>query len=61
MFQLYVHGHAQPEADLTELDIKNLEDLIVIAVELLNDMKLFDASVLNPINYLMVVILEYAL
>jgi hypothetical protein len=34
---------------------------MVIAIEILNEVKMFDPSVLNPINYLMVLLLDYAL
>ena len=37
-----------------------MDDLVVIAVELLNEIKLYDSSVLNPINYMMISLLEYA-
>lgn len=58
---LYIHGHAHGEADLTDLDLKNLDDLLVIAVELLHDLKAFDQSVFNPINFMQLSLIEFGL
>ena len=58
---LYVYGHAHNENDLSDLDLKNLDDLLIIAVEILHQAKLFDPSVLNPINYMMLTLLAYGL
>lgn len=43
------------------MDKDNLDDIVIVAVELLNEIKVFDASVLNPINFIMLSVLEYAL
>jgi hypothetical protein len=61
IFVLYIHGQAQNETDLTELDLKNLDDLLVIAVELLHDLKAFDQSVFNPILFMQLSLLEFGL
>ncbi len=58
---LYVYGHAHNENDLSDLDLNNLDDLLIIAVEILHNTKMFDASVLNPINYMMLTLLAYGL
>jgi hypothetical protein len=36
---------------MTELDESNSEDLLIVAVETLYEVKLYDFSVLNPINF----------
>ena len=58
---LYVYGHAHNENDLSDLDLRNLDDLITICVEILHQAKLFDPSVLNPLNYMMLTLLAYGL
>jgi hypothetical protein len=40
--------------------MRNLDDMILIAVEMFNELKLFDTTVLNPINFSMISILELA-
>ncbi len=59
--QTYLQGHAYSEQEMTQIDFKNLEDLVTIAVELLNELRLFDLSVLNPINFMMISLLELAI
>jgi hypothetical protein len=46
---------------MTELDLKNLDDLLVIAVELLHELKAFDQSVFNPILFMQLSLLEFGL
>ena len=46
---------------LTELDKKNAIDMVLIAVELLYEVKKFDWSVLNPINFQIITMCEFAL
>jgi hypothetical protein len=46
---------------LTDVDKDNLDDLVIVSIELLNEIKAFEPSVLNPINFMMLSILEYAL
>jgi len=36
---------------LTEVDKGNAEDILIIAVEMLNEVKEFDPTVMNPINF----------
>ena len=36
---------------MTELDENNSEDLLIIAIETLYEVKLYDFSVLNPVNF----------
>eukprot|EP00347_Sterkiella_histriomuscorum_P000542 403375452 len=61
IMQTYLHGFSQSEQEMNEVDYKNLEDLVIISVELLNDVKQYEPSVLNPINFMQISILEYAL
>jgi hypothetical protein len=46
---------------VNEADFKNFEDLIIIGVEILNDVKQFDPSVFNPINFMQISMLELGL
>ena len=61
--QTYLNGLAllADSDSFTEIDAHNLEDLVIIAVELLNEVKQFDPSVLNPVNFLQISVLELAL
>ena len=43
------------------MDKINAEDLMIIAVELLHESQMYDPTVLNPINFIMISILEHAL
>ena len=61
MFVTFVQCYAQKEEDITDMDYKNFEDIIVVAIELIHDVKMFDQSVLNPINFIQLQMLEYAL
>lgn len=61
MFVTFVQCYAQKEEDITDIDYKNFEDIIVVAIELMHDVKMFDQSVLNPINFVQLQMLEYAL
>ena len=44
---------------MNPVDLKNAEDLLLIAVELSYEAKLFDWSVFNPVNFSMITMLEY--
>lgn len=61
IIQTYLQGHSLKEEELTDNDLNNLDDSIIIAVELLNEIKLYDLSVLNPINFMIISLLEFAL
>ena len=39
-----------PENMLTELDQKNAEDILIIALETIYEIKLYDWTMLNPVN-----------
>lgn len=52
MFTLYVQGFAHKEEELSEVDVRALEDVLTVAVEVMNDVRQFDPSVLNPINFI---------
>ena len=53
--------HVSPAEAITELDRKNAEDILIIAVETLYEVKLYDFTVLNPINFMMICMLEHSL
>lgn len=53
---------AQNKGDqLSDVDHHCLGDLIIVAVEILMEIKLYDGSVLNPINFMIITIAEYAI
>lgn len=43
------------------MDRKNAEDILIIAVETLYEVKLYDFTVLNPVNFMMICMLEHSL
>ena len=45
---------------LTDLDKKNAEDILVIALETLYEIKMYDWTTLNPINMILCSMLEHA-
>ena len=49
------------QADLTDVDKENLDDLIIVAAELLYEIKVYEWSVLNPVNFILICIVEYAI
>ena len=51
----------QVTENLTDLDRKNAEDMVIIAIECLYEVKIYDWSVLNPINLQIVSMAEFAL
>lgn len=61
IFTLYVHGFAHKEEELTEFDNRSLEDLLTIAIEIMNDVKQYDPSVLNPITFMQLSLVNYGL
>ena len=54
--------HSTPEKHehMNAIDLKNAEDLVIIAVELCYETQLFDWTVLNPVNFKMISMLEHA-
>ena len=46
---------------MNEVDEQNAEDVLLIAVDMLHEMKVYDSTVLTPINFQMCVMLEHAL
>jgi hypothetical protein len=46
---------------MTEMDEKNAEDILVIAIETLYDVKLYDWNVLNPINFQMIIMCQFGI
>ncbi len=61
IFNLYVQCYAQKEEELTAHDLRSFEDLLVIAVEVMNDVKVFDQSVLNPFNFIQLQLTQFGL
>ena len=47
--------------NLSELDRKNAEDMVLIAIECLYEVKQYDFTQLTPINFQMISMLEFAL
>lgn len=49
------HSHQQYNIQvnetLTDLDRKNAEDMVIIAIECLYEIKIYDFTVFNPINF----------
>ena len=46
---------------MTELDENNSEDLLIIAIETLYEVKLYDFSVLNPVNFQIILMCQHGL
>jgi hypothetical protein len=46
---------------LLETDLASFDDLLIIGVEILNDLKVYDPSVLNPYNFMQISLLEFGL
>ena len=46
---------------MTELDEQNAHDILVIAIETLYEVKMYDFSVLNPVNFQMIIMCEHGL
>ena len=53
--------HQSPNEAMTELDRKNAEDILIIAVSTLYEIKMYDYTVLNPVNFMMICMLEHSL
>jgi len=56
-----LQGQAYNTLELTDVDHNNLQDMVLIAVELLYEIKQYDWTVLNPINFIMISLLEFGL
>ena len=56
----FQEGETQSRA-LSDIDKKNLDDLILICVELLMGLRIWESSVLNPLNFMALFLLEYGL
>jgi hypothetical protein len=54
-------GQTVDNQKLTEVDKDNSEDVLVICIEMLNQVKKYDFTVLQPINYQMITMCEYGL
>ena len=46
---------------LSDLDLKNAEDIVLVAIECLYEVKIYDFSVFNPINFQIIAMCEFAL
>ena len=51
----------QLQDSLSEEDKKNAEDMVIIAVELMYEVKHYDFTVFNPINFIIISMCEHAL
>lgn len=60
IIQTYLWAHGNTE-NLSDIDKINLDDLIIISVELLFEINQYEWSVLNPMNFMAISILEYGL
>lgn len=60
IMQTYLWGQAQ-DSLLTDVDKLILDDIIIIAAELLYEIKQFEWSMLNPINFILISMVEYAI
>jgi len=60
IFETYLQAMVHSESEVTHIDKKNFEDIIVIAYIILKDSKLYDFTVLNPLNYYAIIMLEIA-
>ena len=56
--QTYLWAYGNYKAVMTDNDFQNTDDLIVICCEVLYSMKLYDWSVLNPVNFMIMVLLD---
>lgn len=60
MLNLYIDSHYFPNRkDFTELDHRHFDDLIFIIVQILKESRAYDNCILNPVNYLIILILEF--
>ena len=50
-----------PELMLNDLDRKNAEDILIIAVETTYEIKLYDWTMVNPVNSILITMLEHGL
>ena len=55
------HYGIQTEENLSPLDRQNAEDMVIIAVECLYEIKIYDWTVFNPINFQIITMCEHAL
>lgn len=59
--QSFLWAQAKPSDEINQTDKGNLDDVMLIAVEILHQIKIYEQSVLNPINFMKLSILEYAM
>ena len=46
---------------MTELDEQNAHDVLIVAIETLYEVKMYDFSVLNPVNFQMIIMCEHGI
>ena len=51
--------HSRQKELMNEVDVKNAEDLLIIAVELYYEAKIFDWTVFTPVSFAMITMLEF--
>jgi hypothetical protein len=49
------------EQQMTALDVNNSEDILVIALELLSNVKIWEKTVFSPVNFQLILMCEHAL
>jgi len=60
IMQTYLWAQGNKD-NLTDVDKNNLDDIVVVAAELLYEIKIYEWSVLNPVNFMLISILELAI
>jgi hypothetical protein len=54
------HGN-KDDQQMTTLDVTNSEDILIIALELLSDVKIWEKTVFSPVNFQLIIMCEYGL
>ena len=60
IFETYLQAMAHSQTEISQIDKQNFEDIIVIAYLILKESNLYDFSVLHPLNFYAIVMLEIA-
>ena len=46
---------------MSQLDVNNSEDILIIAIELLSEVKIWEKTVFSPVNFQMIIMCEWGL
>lgn len=60
IFETYIQSCAHPPTELTNIDKQMFDDIIVIAYMILKESKVYDFTVLSPLNYYAINMVEIA-